>query len=91
VFLLVTSFLEVALVALFGQRDGLAVPLGPAAGLLAGDEQDAGASRVEREQDPHRAWSQLLERLLAVVVPVLVLTDDVLVLTGDAAVVVHAR
>jgi len=40
VVLLVASFFEVTLVALFGQRDGLAVPLGPAAGLVAGDEQD---------------------------------------------------
>jgi hypothetical protein len=61
VFLLVASFLEVALVALLGQRDGLAIPLGPAAGLVAGDEQDAVAPWVEREQDPYRAWQQLLE------------------------------
>jgi hypothetical protein len=57
VFLLVESFLEVALVALFGQGDGLAVPLGPADGLVASDEQDAVAPGVEREQDPYRAWS----------------------------------
>jgi hypothetical protein len=48
VVLLVASFLEVALVALFGEGDGLAVPLCPAAGLVVGDEQDAVAPRVER-------------------------------------------
>jgi hypothetical protein len=41
VVLLVASFFEVARVAQFGKRDGLAVPLRPAAGLVAGDEQDA--------------------------------------------------
>jgi hypothetical protein len=60
-FLLVTSILEVALVALFGEGDGLAVPLRLAAGLVAGDEQDAVAPGVEGEQDPYRARSQLLE------------------------------
>jgi hypothetical protein len=56
-FLLVAPFLQIALVALFGQGDDLAVPLLPAARLVAGDEQDAVAPGIEREQDPYRAWS----------------------------------
>jgi hypothetical protein len=54
-FLLLGSLLEVSLVALFGQRDRFAVPLLPPAGLVAGDEQDAVAPRVEGEQDPYAA------------------------------------
>jgi hypothetical protein len=56
-FLLVESFLEVALVAVFGEGDCLAVPLLPATRLVAGDEQNAVAPGIEREQNSYRAWS----------------------------------
>jgi hypothetical protein len=59
--LLLGSLLEVALVALFGQWDRFVVPLCPAAGFVAGDEQDAVAPWVEGEQDPYAAWLQLFE------------------------------
>jgi hypothetical protein len=60
-FLLLGSLLQVALVALFGQRDRFAVPLLPAPCLVAGDEQDAVPPRVECEQDPYAARPQFFE------------------------------
>jgi hypothetical protein len=46
---------------LFGQWDLFVVPVLPAAGLVAGDEQDAVAPGVEGEQDAHGAGAEFLE------------------------------
>src|SRR6266498_1576641 len=43
---------QIAGVAVLGQLDGVAVPAGPVAGLVACHQQDGAALRVEDEQDP---------------------------------------